>query len=329
MAEKLDINFAIRYINGESDIHENEEFEKWLQESSVNLELFNDFKKLWLSADKAYENYLPDTSSGWKIVRKNTIDKVRVKSKIVTIAINSMKVAAAILLLVALSFAGKFLYDRSQREEMVNYISSYEKMSVVLSDSTVIWLNANSRLSSPKVFKGQVRTVYLNGEAFFEVTKNPKKPFIVHANNTTTKVLGTSFNLNAHDEDSLIVLTVVTGKVVFSDDRIKEQQLVLLPGQKGKIDLTAGILSMEQNQNTNFLAWKTGKLQFRNASLDEVCNTLKKYYNVKIKIEPLIINKPCSFSGSFDNISLNEATNVIGLTLGIKFINSGDTLFVK
>jgi len=329
MATKIDIDLAIRYITGKIDSSERKEFEKWLRESSYNNQQFDDFKESWQISGKAYQNYNPDIAEGWKIVSEKTINKLTENNKIRMLVFQIIKVAASVLLLVSLGIVGKILYDGSQREEMAIYISTNDNKAVVLSDSTHIWLNARSQLNAPKVFKRSQRTVYLIGEGFFEVTKNPKRPFIVHAHNTTSEVLGTSFNLNATENDSIVSLTVVTGKVAFSNDQVKERKLVLLPGQKGKIDLTAGISSMELNRNANFLAWKTGKLQFKNASLTEVCNALTDYYKVKIVAANHISNKPYLFTGNFDNAPIDDALNVIELTLGIRFIKTGNIITIQ
>ena len=89
------------------------------------------------------------------------------------------------------------------------------KSTIELSDGSKIWLNADSRIQFPKVFSGDTREVYLNGEAFFEVTKIPSRPFIIHLANGTVRVLGTSFNIRAYDNEKLIETSVATGKVAF------------------------------------------------------------------------------------------------------------------
>ena len=92
-----------------------------------------------------------------------------------------------------------------------------------------------AKLKVPKVFKGNKRNVWLKGEAFFEVAKNPNKPFKVYAHGTTTQVVGTSFNIRALDSAREVLLTVVTGKVWFSSDNNKSKKLILSPGRKAYV----------------------------------------------------------------------------------------------
>ncbi len=223
----------------------------------------------------------------------------------------------------------KLFITGSQVEEIATIVSANNIISVVLSDSSKVWLNASSELKVPKVFKGNKRNVWLKGEAFFEVAKNPNKPFKVYAHGTTTQVVGTSFNIRALDSAREVLLTVVTGKVWFSSDNNKSKKLILSPGQKGLCDILDGQLQMGNNRNVNFLAWKTRKLQFNNASLDDVCEALREYYYINITPGIYARSQKYSFTGNINNASLREALSIIELTLGIKFEKNGITYSAK
>jgi transmembrane sensor len=327
MAIKMNSDLAVRYITGTAKAKEIEEFEMWLIESSDHFQQFDEFKESWKLAGKAYQNFTPDVVKAWEVIRMETISKVQKRSKGRSLVFNLLKIAASVLFIIALGFLAKQGYNWSQQEEWVTYTSSNAITFVSLSDKSKVWLNANSELIVPKVFKGDNRKVHLKGEAYFEVAKNPQKPFFVYAHRTITEVLGTSFNLNASIKDSSISLFVVTGKVLFALN--KNREIILTPGQNGIINLNKGFISKEIFNNNNCIAWKTGILQFKNASLDELCMTLSEYYRVKIDPGMLKSKKEYFFTGSFENKPLLEVLNIIEITLGIKFNRSGDELTVQ
>jgi transmembrane sensor len=324
MAE-MNIDLAMLYLKAAANEKEKEQFETWLNESEENALRFEEYKKYWEITREAYQNYDPDKQKGWKDVSQRTIHKVSIR----TIVYKTLKYAALVLLLISLGFTAKLIVDWTQKEVIVAFNSSNSIISLSLPDNSKVWLNAHSELRVPKEFKGAKRNVWLKGEAFFEVTKNIRKPFRIYSYNTTTEVLGTSFNLNTNIHNNTVSLTVVAGKVALSDNRIKNKKLILLPGHTGKIDLVTGHYSEEKNRNINFMAWKTRKLQFRNTSLKELCNTLSDFYNISIIPATSLNNQHFSFTGHFENAPINEALNVIELTLGVRFIRSGEIITVQ
>ncbi|WP_293313965.1 FecR family protein [Pedobacter sp. UBA5917] len=159
-----------------------------------------------------------------------------------------------------------------------------QRSKITLSDSSVVYLGAGSRLRYPERFSTDKREISLYGEAFFEVTKNPKKPFIIHTGTVRTQVLGTSFKIKAFKNKPLSV-EVATGKVRV--DELKgnkiESLAILIPGQKViYFDGKASIRDIAVSDVTGF---KTSQLAFRNSSLFEICETLERWYNVKISFK--------------------------------------------
>lgn len=329
MEAKMNIDQAILYLSGKISKNDKIVFETWLRGSDANYSYFDEFKKYWELTGKAYSDYSSDTIKGWEIVNSNTIKKDIDQHKAIPLAYRILKVAASVLILISLGISGKFLYNWWQHEDFESFYSDNNIVTVSLSDGSTVWLNTQSELLVPKIFKGHKRNVYFKGEAFFEVAKNPRRPFKVYANGTTTQVLGTSFNLKALDSARIVSLTVVTGEVSFSLNNNKSKNLILFSGQKGLFDILNGKLQMDINKNVNFLAWKTGKLQFNNASLDEVCDVLHEYYKIKITPGTYSHTKQYSFTGNFDNASIKDVLTIIEHTLGVKFVKTGDTLYVQ
>lgn len=156
--------------------------------------------------------------------------------------------------------------------------------SLVLSDGTKVWLNADSRMVYPSVFKGANREVELTGEAYFEVESDVSHPFIVKLYLTKegqgeVKVLGTSFNIQSYREDGHATMTLVSGKVqVFNRNR----QMVLLPGQRVLMD-PKGHLDLEQDVDIDqVVAWKNGYFHFDGVDIHTVMDKLARWYNIKV-----------------------------------------------
>jgi len=156
-----------------------------------------------------------------------------------------------------------------------------QRSKIILSDSSVVYLGAGSRLKYPETFSAAKREISLYGEAFFEVTKNPKKPFIIHTGNVSTQVLGTSFKIEAFNGKALTV-EVATGKVRVN--RIKgnsiESLAILTPGQR--VVYFRGKANTEGVDIAAVTGFKSSQLAFHNSSLLEICETLERWYNVKI-----------------------------------------------
>ena len=159
-----------------------------------------------------------------------------------------------------------------------------QRSKIILADSSIVYLGPGSKLKYPERFSKQTREISLKGEAFFEVSKNPKRPFIIHTGNIATKVLGTSFKIEAFAGKALSV-EVATGKVrVDYRDRNHTKSLaILLPGEKvvyfkGEAKTTNVAISEVSNL-------KDAKLIFQSASLFEISEALHRWYNVKISFK--------------------------------------------
>ncbi|PYF75202.1 FecR family protein [Pedobacter nutrimenti] len=156
-----------------------------------------------------------------------------------------------------------------------------QRSRVVLPDSSEVFLGAGSKLRFPERFAAKTREISLEGEAFFQVTKNPDKPFIIHTGTVQTRVLGTSFHIEAF-KDFPLTVSVATGKVRVDDyaGHVLKSLAVLLPGQKVSYAFNK---AMQSEVNIDEVKdWKDGRLVFHRSSLKEITTTLERWYNVKI-----------------------------------------------
>ena len=155
-----------------------------------------------------------------------------------------------------------------------------ETFKVILSEGTEVFLNSDSRLVYPTVFKGKERIVFLEGEAYFKVSKDVEHPFIVKAGNIQVRVLGTEFNLRSYSPADLCV-TLITGKVVVSDT-CKVHSVEIEPGQSAQIS-PDGMFTLNKVDIESFLYWKDGFFYFDNITLVDMMKEIGRWYNIDIE----------------------------------------------
>ena len=156
---------------------------------------------------------------------------------------------------------------------------------VVLSDNTVVWLNAGSRLVYPTLFKGKTREVLLFGEAFFEVSKNPERPFIVKTSDLQIKVLGTQFNVSAYAEDQVIQTVLKEGRVAIrrNNAAFYESDLVLKPNQLASFTKGSSDTKVYNVDVNYYTLWTKGLLSFNEADFNRVLKKVERFYNISIR----------------------------------------------
>lgn len=165
---------------------------------------------------------------------------------------------------------------------------------LTLPDGTKVWLNSASRLTFPARFSGSERYVELNGEAYFEVAKNKKMPFIVKAGETRTEVLGTHFNIMAYRDESVVKTTLLEGSVRFSNGT---SNVLMKPGQQGTAITGASQLRVDPADMAEAIAWKDGYFIFKNENVKSLMRRIARWYNVDVSYEGDVEHKV--FGGTF------------------------------
>ena len=150
------------------------------------------------------------------------------------------------------------------------------EFNLTLSDGTRVWLNAETELCYPVQFNGKERVVYLKGEAYFEVSKNKKKPFRVQVDDVAVKVFGTEFNVNTYNN---IETVLVTGSVSMNQGG---KEVLLKPNQKGVFDQSSGKIMVEDVDVLAYISWKNGDFIFRNESLNSIMDKLSRWYGLEV-----------------------------------------------
>ncbi|GAB3322138.1 FecR family protein [Larkinella ripae] len=203
-------------------------------------------------------------------------------------------------------------------------------MNILLGDGSVVTLNPNSRLSYPHPFTTHTRTVYLSGEAFFDVVKNPAKPFLIYANRTVTKVLGTSFLVRAYCKEKDVTVMVKTGRVsVYSqNDYEKAQQtglrriegVVLTPNQQMTYNLQEHRLvkAVVEKPAALIVNRPSREQEFEDAPVAKVFSSLERTYGVKLLFDEEAM-AACLVNVTFNEENLMERLEVICQTIGASY----------
>jgi len=151
---------------------------------------------------------------------------------------------------------------------------------LTLSDGTNVWLNAETTIRYPVAFASNKREVFIRGEAYFEVTHNERQPFIVNTGKARIRVLGTSFNVRAYNDEAIERTTLVEGKVAVSAE-MEAKEFTLLPNEQFS---TTGAQSEVRKVNVGqYIAWKDGRIYYENNSLGEILSDLSRWYNISVR----------------------------------------------
>jgi ferric-dicitrate binding protein FerR (iron transport regulator) len=153
---------------------------------------------------------------------------------------------------------------------------------IVLTDGTRIWLNAASSLRFPTAFTGSERRVELNGEAYFEVAHNRRRPFRVLSNHQLIEVLGTHFNVNCYADEAKTKTTLIEGMVKVAD-RDTKSVAVLKPGQQSVLSPDAKTIKVKNVNAEDAIAWKNGYFMFSNESVSTIMREISRWYNVEVE----------------------------------------------
>ena len=163
------------------------------------------------------------------------------------------------------------------------YVPSAKQSQLTLPDGTKVWVNCDTKIKYSNRFNSNERNIYLNGEAYFEVSGNEDLPFRVFANGVEIKVLGTKFNVKGYADENRVETILVEGKVELNRIGDKSgRSIELQPGDKATLNLTTSKVAVSREDVFDDIAWKDGKMIFRNLPLEEVCKILSRRYNVEI-----------------------------------------------
>jgi len=245
------------------------------------------------------------------------------------------RIAALLILPLLLSFLTYF-YFQSDRPVTTNSFAEIQcplgvRTKFQLPDGSTGYLNSGSRLKYPVQFIGE-RKVELVGEAFFDVVHNAKIPFHVNTPNMDIKVLGTTFNVIANEDETTEEIVLQTGKVDVSS-RSGKQLAVLKPNEQLILDMEKRTLVRNEVEASQYSTWKDGKLAFRNENMRQVARRLSRWYNAEVVVDDQLLND-YTFHATFLDEPLDEVLKLLSITTPLSFTeekraSNADGVFAK
>jgi ferric-dicitrate binding protein FerR (iron transport regulator) len=336
--ENIDQKLLVLYLLGEISQEGRQKVESWLNSSGENRAYFESMEKTWIATGRIDPVWVQfDSGKAWaKMLERIEQDEGGInKSRGRGIAFQTranrfVMLAAAVLMLGIVSVVLTLVLRNRVDSGPVILASSSEVVQDTLSDGSSVVLNSDTKLIIPKKFAEATRTVELTGEAFFEVTPDSLKPFIVKAGPGQIKVLGTSFHVKAYPGSDLDVY-VETGRVELSaPDSITGDTLRILlkAGERGMIGFTSGEIRKAGDMIPDELFWVNKKLIFQETKLSLVFDLLRKHYNADIEVkEDAVLN--CLLSATFTDESIGQILEVVAASFELKVSRDEDKYIIN
>jgi ferric-dicitrate binding protein FerR (iron transport regulator) len=292
--------------------------ESWIHESEENHKYFGQFKNIWeasvemhVSTDKALANVLK---------------KINIRQKRLTFWQLIQRIAAILFIPLLISMLwmnfGKDFKNKNLNITYNKAIAAFGTFSLLeLPDGSKVWLNSGSSLRYPDKFDKSNRTVYLIGEAYFEVYSDKTMPFFVNTPYFTVKATGTKFSVRAEKKFRTPSVTLVEGKVTIQKQiTINNTCLItdLQPNQHMTYDTLSGHFNVQTEDTYKYVSWKDGKLVFRNDNIAEVARRISLQYNVDIEIKGDEI-KQYRYRATFENEPLGELLRLLKISSPIDY----------
>lgn len=317
-----------RYCSGEATVEECRVVEAWIKQSDENYRIAKQIHALYLATDTMQVMSKVDTEKALSSVCQK-MSKGRERSK-VTLVTWLQRVAAILFIPLLIAFGMQNLKPRPVEIAQMIEVKTNPGMTttVHLPDGSIVHLNSESKLSYPSFFDTDKRKVALQGEAFFEVQKDPEHGFVISTpHETKIEVLGTSFNVEAFEKDAFVATTLIEGKVRFDYMKDRQSAAVLMkPGQKLTYDSSSSKVQLIETNGASEIAWKDGKIVFQATPLPEALRMLEKRFNVIFVLSNERLRRE-SFTGSFSHQRLERILEIFKISSNIKwrYLDTQDT----
>lgn len=314
-------------LANQNTTEENEKLADWISADKNNEQTFEEVKKVWLG----HKRPVADAES------VNALAKLHAKMAAVKPEPNLVKIgrikyylsaAAAIVVLVTGWFSYKLLMPPAKAIYVTENTLSGQKKQIILDDGTKVILGPESSFSYPKVFEAAERTVVINGEAYFEVSKNPHRPFIVQTPLLKVRVLGTHFNVDAHKNQDIHTVSLLEGKVQVDLREEANEEYLLKPGQELSVNRINHRVFQHQLDSASVLGWLNNVLIFKNEELGTVAPRIEKMYGVKIVFTDQETADTRLYA-KFDNKPLTEVMKTICASGTLAYHQEGNKIYIN
>lgn len=298
-----------------------EKVQRWLIEDNDSKEKEQASLAFWNTLETE-----PNAATYQTLQRVNTKMDVSKKKFFTSHSRKLWRVAAVVIPFLIL--AGTIHYF-SQKQQIIQITTAYgEKRQIFLPDSSEVWLNSGTTIQYPEKFKNNKRNISLEGEAYFSVRKDASKPFIVHTNNLSVKVLGTTFNVKAYPTDHKTIATLNSGKIEIETNA--KQSRVLSPNEQLTYNSQTSDINVMKIPATDASCWTSGQLIFTNTSFEEILETLERRFDVSFEIQKKITSKEGYTIKFLKNDDLEQILSVLeDVVGGFSYQKEGRKIIIK
>lgn len=318
-------DLLVKYLLGEATDAEQVLVAEWIQAGEENAKYYNHFKLVWDASKNIAAKSNVNEDEAWARFVQRT-QREAIKPKVIAMPAprktNWVRAAAILLVVVTCGLLLKLTLGSSEPKMIA--MQSHETILIdTLPDGSVVTLNKNASITYPETFTGDTREVALEGEAFFNVTPDKSKPFIITANEARIRVVGTSFNVKTGYTQTVVI--VETGVVEVSK---KENEVTLNPNEKATVSKDKENPVKQQVTDELYNYYRTKEFVCNNTPLWRLADVLNEAYGVKIIItDDRLRNLP--LTTVFRNESLDMILGVIAETFNIRVEKEGNTIYLK
>jgi ferric-dicitrate binding protein FerR (iron transport regulator) len=321
MNEEQLLSFVKGEIKSESELIE---ILDWIEASDENRKQYNQLKNLWVvtGLDHPEEVAIPEFS-----FRNNR--QLGFQNRTFT---SLVKYAAIFILAFTLGSLSFYFISRNQDNGLSALYTTIDvpngqRSQVTLYDGTKVWLNSGTKLRYPVVFSPKTRNVYLEGEAYFDVSKDSHHPFVVNAGRLQVKVLGTRFDVYAYPNESKLSATLEEGSVN-AVNTATGNSVTLKPGEQVILNSDANALNHLAVNTELYTSWKENLLKFEDAPFEDVIKKMERWYDVRITVDPGI-NAKERYTMTIKTESLREMLQLISKTTKMDYEIKGNRVLIQ
>jgi ferric-dicitrate binding protein FerR (iron transport regulator) len=347
--QELSPQLLARYLAGECTPRERRTIDQWLKEDPENEQKLEELRQVWeLAEDKNGNQKSQEPGKEWEQLKerldpRTTVERVSTPNQQHSASIHStfQKVVrvAAILLIAGLFGILSYSYwsfpeSNSQSiEPVLRKVSTSvaQRANLTLGDGTKVILNADTKIEYPQKFASDIREVHLRGEAYFDVVRNPEKPFIIYAGQTRTRVLGTSFSVRSYPEERQVQVVVEEGRVSFSSTADPDSTVATLTKNKlAQYSTEIQQITTKQIDDMElYLGWKEGALKFKETAMRKVAKEIERRYGVQVFFDQKEIAE-MSLTAFLKSRSISNVLDVIATSLTINYrLEDNDVIFYR
>jgi len=308
----------VKHLLGEASPGEEQAVSEWMNENSANKEYYNQLKKIWDSSKELAVESTVDVDMAWERFQHRVTKKEPAVKAIKNKGFSRMKVAASIILIAGVGIATYFIATREAEPKEIFAQTQQNVLIDTLSDGSVVTLNKRSTITYPSKFKGSKRAVALKGEAFFNITPDKKKPFVISVNDVQVTVVGTSFNVKSENGNTEVIVETGIVQVAKAGKTVE-----LVAGEKIMLSANDSSATKEPVTDKLYNYYRSKVFVCDNTPLWKLVQVINEAYDAKISIgRKELYNMP--LTAPFNNESLDKVLEIIHLTLDVTVIKKDD-----